>query len=467
MKADIAIIGGGPGGYTAAIKGAQRGARIVLVEERELGGTCLNRGCIPTKTLVATASLFKGIKEAKTLGIEVKETRINMARVLQRKQRVVSILRRGVETLMKRNNIEVIRGRAKIHEPGKLEIDGKDGNFFVRAEHIIIAIGSKERSLFGLEFDGKSLLSSTHLLDLSSIPESIIIIGGGVIGCEFAYILNSIGCKVTIIEAMDRLLPIETVDEICSSILLREFKKSKIGVHLGAQVEEITPGEGKVAISFYQKNKGEKIEIEAEKAAICVGRAPSMKKEEMERLSLEGYGGGWIKVDPNFHTSLQNIYAIGDCLGPKRPMLAHVASHEASAVISTIFGNPTAIEYSLVPSVIYTEPEIGCIGLTEKQARERGIPYEVSSVLFRSIGRSHTTGELAGEARLLFDNRNKKVLGIQIIGPHASELIAIGGVLLQKGATLEDIERTIFAHPTFAEIFHEMALKGMGEALHG
>ncbi len=467
MKADIVIIGGGVGGYTAAIKASQGGAKVVIVEERELGGTCLNRGCIPTKTLVASASLLRKIKEAKNFGIEVGEARPNMMKILQRKEKVVSILRRGVESLMKKNKIEVVQGRARICEPGRVEIEGRGKNIYITCKHIIVATGSQEKTLFDLEFDGNRILSSTHLLNLSSIPHSMIIIGGGVIGCEFAYILTALGCKVKIIEALDRLLPIDSVDKMCSNLLLREFKKEKIDIYLKARVEEINLKEEKVEVSFSQQNQKSPSKIEAEKVAICVGRSPIMEKEEIESLSLETYGGGWLEVDKNFQTSIDGIYAIGDCLGPKRPMLAHVASHEASAVISTLLGEPREMDYSLVPSVIYTEPEIGCVGLTEEGAKDRGISYDVSSVLFRGIGRSHTTGEISGEAKLIFDTQDKKVLGIQIIGAHASELVATGTVLLQKGATLEDIEKTIFAHPTLSEIFHEIALKGMGQALHG
>ncbi|WP_461833236.1 FAD-dependent oxidoreductase, partial [Desulfothermus sp.] len=262
-----------------------------------------------------------------------------------------------------------------------------------------------------------------------------------------------------------RLLPVPGIDRYISSSLLREMKKRKISVSLNSLVKTITMQDnGRLNIAYVDKNKDETKIVECDKVAVCIGRAPL--NFDMD-LSLELTDSGWIKVDELFRTSNENIYAIGDCLGPTRPMLAHVAMHEAICCVSNIFGKREKMDYTNVPSVVYTNPEIGCVGLTEEMAKQREIDFDVAQVMFRAIGRSHTSGEISGDAKILFDKKSKKILGIHVIGPHASELIGVGCVLLKKGASVEDVEKTIFAHPTLSEIFHELSLKSLSMPIHG
>ncbi len=461
----IIVIGSGPGGYVAAIRAAQMGAKVCLVEKDKLGGTCLNYGCIPTKSLISSCSLFNKVKKASEFGIEVEGIRVHMDKIMQRKQRIVSVLRNGVGNLIKRNKIELIKGIGRLKNEKEVIVETGNGEIEIKGDYIILATGSIPRSLKGIGFDGETILSSDHLLNLQDIPQSMVIIGGGVIGCEFAYILNSLGCKVYILEAMNRLLPVPGIDLGCSNVIQREMKKMKVGFQLNAFVNQVKRLEdGMLEVIYKTRTSDDNKSIKTNKVAVCVGREPV----DLEYFpGLEVTGQGWVRVDEYLRTSVPNIYAIGDILGPSRPMLAHVASHEAVVAVSNIFGNKKKMDYSLVPGVVYTKPEIGCVGITEHMARDMGIEYGVSRVMFPSIGRSHTEGEISGEAKILFDKKDKKVLGIHIIGPHASELIATGCVLIRQGATMEDIGDTIFAHPTLSEIFHEMAMKGIGYPIHG
>ncbi len=461
----VVVIGAGPGGYVAAIRAAQLGAEVYLVERDRVGGTCLNHGCIPTKSFITSADVYNNIKRGRDFGIEVEGFKIVFNQVVARKNKIVTTLRKGIETLVSKNKIKLINGLAKIKDRDTVLVLKDDGEISLHPDYVIIATGSVPRSLEGMEFDGNYFLSSNELLNLKEIPESIAIIGGGVIGCEFAYILNSFGCKVYIIEAMDRLLPIDGIDRSCSLLLQREMKKKKINIILNSIVHSVTKDEGGILkIKYKNKDTSNEGSVLCEKVAVCVGRSPS----EFELISdVEKDERGWIKVDDTFKTSVENIYAIGDCLGPTRPMLAHVASHEAMCCVSNIFGDMREMNYLSVPSVIYTKPEIGCVGLSEDMAKDRGIDFDVSTIMFRSLGRAHAASDITGETKIVFDRKNKKILGIHIIGAYASELISTGCVLLNKGASIDDLEKTVFAHPTFSEIYHEMALKSLSHPLHG
>lgn len=460
----IIVIGGGPGGYVAAIKAAQLGAKVYLIEKDKVGGTCLNYGCIPTKSLVQSASLLNKMKRSQEFGIELKDVSFSLSKIMERKDRVVSTLRKGIEALIKKNKIELILGEAKVKDENSVDVICDDNIKTIQGDYLIIATGSAPKKIRGMEFDGQSILSSTHVLSLRDIPDSVVIVGGGVIGCEFAYVLNSFGCKVTIIEAMSRLLPIPAIDTDISISLHREMKKKKINFLLDTFVTDIKKSQnGELEISYRKKDKNSQEIIKCNKVLISIGREPTYTHVS----GLDLTNDHWIKVDDNLKTNIDNIYAIGDCLGPSRPMLAHVASYEADIAVSNIFGANKKVDYNVVPSVVYIEPEIASVGLGEEEAKKRGLEVDISKILLRAIGRAHTNGEISGEAKIVFEKQTKKIVGMHMIGEHASELIATACVLIKQGATLKDLKNTIFAHPTLSEIYHELALKSLGFPLHG
>ncbi|NDY73557.1 dihydrolipoyl dehydrogenase [Desulfobacter hydrogenophilus] len=479
MAENIIIIGAGPGGYVAALRAAGLGARVTLIEKEHLGGTCLNYGCIPSKIMKNSADLLLNCLKAGSLGINISGTvSPDISVLMQRKEKVLESQRKGLAGLLEKAGVTVVIGRAKIVSPGKIEIvsDRKDP-ISLAYDKLIIAAGTVPMNVSAFPFDHEKILSSNDILSLDYIPKSLTIVGGGVIGCEFAFIFSSFGCQVTIVEAMDRILPLPSVDVSCSKLLLREMKKRKIKVLTDTIVTHAESNNDGLDIfldvSPFTKPAGKlKTEsIESDVMAVCIGRSSLAEELGLENIGLKTDKGGWITVNEYMQTRVDNIYAIGDILGPAHVMLAHVAYHEGFVAAANACGQtgaPKAVmSYDTVPGAIFTMPEIGTVGLTEKQAREQGKDIETAVVNFRSLGKAHAIDQIAGEAKMIVEKASGKVIGVHMTGPHATDLIAEATLAINKGLTATDLAQTIHAHPTLAEVMGEAALKILGTPLHG
>ena len=418
-KHDLAIIGSGPCGYVAAIRAAQLGIKVSVFEKEHVGGVCLNWGCIPTKALSATAGVLANIQRSAEFGINIKGFDIDFSKAQERKNNIIKKLSSGIEMLFKARKIELVRTKAEL---GKID-----------AKNILIATGSSPFQLPGMEFDGKSILSSTDMLELKSIPKSIVIVGGGVIGCEFASIFRQFGSEITIVEMMERLLPTE--DEEISKKIEQIFKRKGIKICTGTKVEKIE--NNNVTLSSGDTVSGEKV-------LVSIGRVPN--SEGLDGITRDNKG--WIKVDENFRTNVKNIYAAGDVIGGI--LLAHVASREGICAVEAMVGRNTGIDYNVIPSCIFTSPEIASVGMTEAKARADGLDVKARKFLFSAIGKAHVSGETEGFIKLVVDNKTDKILGAQLIGPHVTELVAEISPCIQFNITSEKLASVIHAHPTLS-----------------
>jgi len=480
---DIAIIGGGPGGYVAAIRVAQLGAKVALVEKDRLGGVCLNRGCIPTKALVKSIELLNQLKEAHKLGVIAGEAAFDFASMMAHKKEVVEKLVAGVGALMRANKIEVLRGTGQFLKPGLVRVSGEEGSAQdIAADKIIIATGSVSARppIPGLDLPG--VLTSDDVLELEEVPTDMVIVGGGVIGIEFATIFNALGTKVTIIEMLPRiLLP---VDHELARRYGQLLKGRGVEVHLNSPVKEIKPKDGRLLVRF-EAPKGEVThplaavkenslhpqtsermrqgEVEAEKALVATGRTPYTAALNLEELGVKVERRA-IVVDECLRTSVPDIYAIGDVTGGI--MLAHVASYEGEVAAENALGHARQMDYSVVPNCVFSMPEIAGVGFTEEEAKEKGLVYKVSRFPFRASGRALTMGETEGLVKMICEGGTGQVLGLHIIGPHATDLIAEGALAIRLGATARDIAETIHAHPTLPEAVMEAALGQLGGSIH-
>ncbi len=477
MAIKITIIGAGPGGYVAAIRAAQLGAEVTLVEADQVGGTCLNRGCIPSKVLITTADLLEKFHRAESFGVKV-DGRISpdIAKLMDRKKNVIQGQIKGILGLLKRHKIHLYTGKGVITGPGKIQvISGKEETVDLEWDRLILATGTRPLNIPAFPFDGKKILSSDHALALEKIPQSVLILGGGVIGCEFAFILSSLGAKVTIVEALSRLLPLPSVDESCSKILQREMKKRRIRVLVNKTVAQyVDSGAGlevTIGPSPFLDNPSDKDKtpqsLEVEKMLVCIGRQANSAGLGLKNIDIKTDEKGWIAVDEHMQTDVENVYAVGDILGPPKIMLAHVASTEGLVAAENAMGANYQMDYHAVPGAIFTSPEVANVGLTEVQAKEQGIAYESHQVLMRTLGKAQVLGELAGEAKVIVGADSGRILGIHLVGAHATDLIAEGTLAVQHGMMVNDIAATIHAHPTLAEIMLEVAHKAQGHAIHG
>jgi len=476
MSIRIGIIGAGPGGYIAAIRAAQLGAEVLLFEQEEVGGTCLNWGCIPTKTLRTTAEAIDQLHRARELGIDLEGGfKPNLDRIMARKNEVIQILVQGIRKILDSYNIQPVSGQAFPADPRMIKVQdsqGREQKFPV--DKMILASGSRPMVFPAFPFDGTHILSSNDALTLKTIPESILIIGGGVIGCEFAFIFQALGSQVTVVEALPRVIGLPSVDEDCSKVLQREMKKKKIRLYLDKTVEqtEIQNGRVKVTIGpspfLSEVNEKDKkpIEVEVQQVLVSIGRQSNTEALGLKALGLELDDQGWIRADERLETNIPGIYAVGDALGPSKIMLAHVASTEGIVAAENILGNNRTMNYEVVPAGIFTFPEVANVGLTEPQAKERGLEARADSFQFRALGKPQAMGEIVGQVKIISERKSRKILGVHIAGPHATDLIAEGTLAIQLGATVEDLARTIHAHPTLAEAIMEAAHKAAGVSLH-
>ena len=480
MTRHIVIIGGGPGGYVAALRCAGLGGRVTLIEKEDLGGTCLNWGCIPSKIMKNSADLLLKCMKADTMGIQITgSVKADIKTLMERKEKILSDQRKGIAGLMDKSGVAVVKGRARISGPGHVSVTGTDGaDTDLEYDRLIIATGTEPLNVPDFPFDHQQILSSNDMLSLTELPASMTIVGGGVIGCEFAFIFSALGCEVTLVEAMSRLLPLPSVDASCSKLLLREMKKRKIKVLCDTVVTRAVKGpegvEMSVAVSPFIDNpspKPPKTEtLTSRVMAVCIGRSPLSSDLGLEAIGLETDKRGWIPANSHMETPVDHVYAIGDILGPEKIMLAHVASHEGIVAAENALnsgGEKSVISYDAVPGAIFTMPEIGTVGLSEQGAREQGIEIETATVNFRVLGKAQAIGEIAGEAKMIVEKSSRKVLGVHLIGPHATDLIAEATLAVEKGITDAELAHTIHAHPTLAEIMGEVAAKASGSPIHG
>lgn len=457
---DIAIIGGGPGGYVAAIRAAQLGAKVALIEKDRLGGVCLNRGCIPTKALVKSIELLRQLEEAGEFGVIAGEPAFDFTRMMARKREVVERLVSGVEALMRVNRIEVFYGTGQFLKPSLVRVSREEGDSQdIAADKIIIATGSVSAKPAIPGFDLPGVLTSDDILELEEVPADIVIVGGGVVGIEFATILNTLGTKVTIVEMLPRiLLP---VDRELACRYRQILRRQGVEVHLNSPVKEIEPKDGRFLVRFTAP-KGEE-ELEAEKVVVATGRTPYTADLNLEEVGVEMEREA-IVVDEYLQTSAPKIYSIGDVTGGI--MLAHVASREGEVAAENALGHEQRVDYHVVPICVFSIPEIAGVGLTEEEAKEKGIAYRVSKFPFRASGRALTMGETDGLVKMICEEEGGRILGLHIMGPHATDLIAEGALVIQLEATARDIAETIHAHPTLSEAVMEAALGQLEGSIH-
>ncbi len=459
MDFDIVIIGGGPGGYEAAIRGAQLGLKVCLVEKDLLGGTCLNRGCIPTKALHRNAEILNTLKNINEFGVSVDGYSINVPEIQARKQNIVDQLGNGIKQLLKANKVEVLTGTGSIKDNNTVTVAFEDGIVSdISTKNIIIATGSRPivPPIPGANTLG--VYTSDEILNFSELPKSLAIIGGGVIGMEFAGIFNSMGSKVTVIEFLPNILA-----QIDSDFIKRlgvSLKKKGIDIHTSTGVTKIEKADDGFKVSAEGK-KGE-VQVIAERVLIATGRKPVTEGLNLEAVGVDFDRKG-IKVDSNFKTTAKNIFAIGDVNG--KMMLAHAASHQGITVVEEIAGIVNNETTKLVPSCVFIFPEIATVGITEDEAKNSGIEYKVSKFMFGANGKALALGETEGMVKVLCDNNNT-IIGVHIMGPHASDLIHEGALAVTKKLNVDDIAGTIHAHPTLSEAFVEAVMGLKGEAIH-
>ena len=451
---DVIVIGSGPGGYSAAIRCAQKGATIAVVEKGDIGGTCLNRGCIPSKTLLASAHTLLLIKHAAMMGIDVASATPDWSKIQARKDAVVSGFRKGLTGLIKSHKVQILPGRAVVTAPNQIKIETDTTPTQIQAGKIIIATGSQPSQIPTIPFDSQTVISSKEALALEQIPKSMVIVGGGVIGCEMACVYAAMGTKVTIVEALSRLIPME--DQWVGRLMEREFKKLGIGSHTGRKVTSVdkTTAPAQVVLEDGQT-------IKAEKVLVSVGRRAVVDKETIEALNLQ-MNGSAIAVNEKLETNVQDVYAIGDAVGTT--YLAHGAFAEAEiAAVNATGGDEKIADYSLIPRAVYTFPEIASVGKSEETCIEQGLNVTVGRSFFKANGRSVAHNETVGEIRAVRDNSTNKIVGITMVGAIVTELIGAARTLIGSTEKITDIS---FPHPTVSEVLKEAAEDAFGLSLH-
>jgi dihydrolipoamide dehydrogenase len=449
-KYDIAVIGSGPGGYVAAIRAAQLGANACVIEKDKVGGVCLNRGCIPTKALIASSEAYNKMKNAAKYGIAINGTiEANWPQMLKRKQNVVDIMVRGINTLFKSYGVTLSKGVATLLDKNHLAINSDGAEKKIEADKIIIATGSRPASLPAFPIDGKKIISSNEALELPEVPKSLLIIGAGAIGCEFAFILNSIGCQITIVEMLPHAVPLE--DEDISILLERELKKAKIRLITNQKVASTQQRDDGMMVSTLENGE----EIVTEKILVSIGRSLNIEDLDLEKVGIKQTARGAIEVNERMETAVEGIYAIGDVIGGA--LLAYTASKEGLVAAENALGGNAKMDYSVNPVTIFTHPEIGSVGLKEREAKEKGMSYHIGRFPFRALGKAHALGEIAGEVKLIADASTDRLLGAHIIGPHATDLIHQAALALKEKLTASELGEMIHSHPTLSEAIMEAA----------
>lgn len=454
-KFDLVVIGSGPGGYVAAIRAAQRGLKVACVEkEKTLGGTCLNVGCIPSKALLhSTEYYYKVASEGKEHGIEAKELTVNLSQMMSRKEKVVSGLVGGIEFLFKKNKVVRFNGEGSLVSPTEVKV----GEHILEASHILLATGSEPAPLPFLPFDEKKVLSSTGALSLQKIPKKLLMVGAGVIGLELGSVYRRMGSEVEVIEILDRVTP--PFDREISKALYKIFTKQGLIFHLNKKV-----------VSGNLENEGVELTLESgenlkgDVVLVAIGRRPYSKNLGLEKLGIETDSQGRVKINSSFQTNVPSIYAIGDLVDG--PMLAHKASEEGIATVDIICGDSVHLNYLAIPNVMYTWPEVACVGMTEEEAKEAGLEINIGRIPFKAIPRARCSGDEEGMVKIIGEKTSNRLIGMHIVGPNASEMIHEGVIAIEKRATLPEIAHASHAHPTCSEAIREAALAAYSQAIH-
>jgi dihydrolipoamide dehydrogenase len=455
---DVVMIGGGPGGYVAAIRARQLGLKTALVEKEALGGVCLNWGCIPTKALLRNAEVIRTLGEGKVFGFsfDMSTLKVDYAAAQQRSRQVSGRLVKGVQFLMKKNQVDVVEGTAVIKGPTQVVV----GDQTLTTRNIVVATGARPRSIPGVTIDGKLVISSRHALEMTQLPANLIVVGAGAIGAEFASVWNSYGVNVTLVEMLPTVLPLEDAD--IGTEMEKQLKRQKIVVHTGTRVEKVDTSGGKVEITVSKSGATEK--LTADKALMAIGVAPNSEGIGLEAVGVQTEHG-YIVVDDHMHTNVPGIYAIGDVTG--KLALAHVASAQGIVAVETIAGQQAeTLNYAKMPRCVYCHPEAASVGLTEAQARAKGYKVKTGQFPFRANGKALALNDYEGFVKIVAEEEYNEILGVHIVGPHVTELIAGPTGMLRLEATLEELARTVHPHPTLSETIMEAAHVVLGEAIH-
>jgi dihydrolipoamide dehydrogenase len=457
-KFDLAVLGGGPGGYVGAIRAAKLGLKVVVVEKNNLGGVCLNHGCIPTKALYHVAQTLDEIDKAQIFGIEVNKPTLDFSKAMARKDDIIEMQRRGLAFHFKKNGIEIIYGEGRLSSGSTLAIKTSDGkNTVVNADNIIISTGSSANNVPPFDLSQDGIMENIGILSLKKLPKSLLIVGGGVVGSEFANIFASFGAKVTIVELLPRILTTE--DEEVSKVIYKSLRKKDVDIFTSSKVEESKKEGDRFKLEL---SGGEK--LEAEKILVSVGRGPNSKGLGLEEAGVETDEKGYIKVDNMLRTNIANIYAVGDVTGGLQ--LAHVASEEGKIAAEVISGKDRTMDYSVVPWAVFTSPEIGTVGLNTAQAKEKGYQVCVGNFPFSNSGKAFITGETEGFINIVTNKGTGEILGAQMVGPRASDLVHEVAVAMKGEMLIDDLSTTIHSHPTLSEAVMEAAEDCFGIATH-
>jgi len=455
--ADLAVLGAGPGGYVAAIRAAKLGLKTILIEKGYLGGVCLNTGCIPTKALHFVSQNIDELKKSNIFGINITGFNIDFQKVMERKDWVINAQRKGIQYHLSRNKVELISGNGKLTDTNKILVNNDVGeNIEIAAKNIIIATGSSAKSISPFDFTKEGILDNVKILSLKELPSSILIVGAGVIGCEFANIFSTLGSKVTLIEVLPKIL--STEDEDISKIIHKNFSKKGINVYLNTMAHSLDIKDNKYVCNL---NNGESLTVD--KTLVAIGRSPNT-----DNIGIENSGivtdKGFVKVDSHLRTNIPSIYAIGDVIGGY--LLAHVASKEGKVAAENIAGKEIEMDYKVIPWAIFTSPEIGTVGLNEKQAVERNLKVRVGIFPFMNSGKAHISAETEGFVKIVSDESSGEILGAQVIGPRASDLIHEVVVAMKGEMTVEELSKSVYSHPTLSEAIMEAAEDCFGLATH-
>jgi len=465
---DVIVIGSGPAGYVAAIRASQLGLKTACIEKSfdadgnsQLGGTCLNVGCIPSKALLDSSHRYSdATNHFSNHGIEVSKPKLDIAKMMERKNKIVTQLTAGVTGLFKANKVTQILGHAKIIDSTHIEVTSRDGSQTLETKNIVIATGSSPINISVAEVNNKNIVDSTGALEFDSVPKKLGIIGAGVIGLELGSVWSRLGSEVTVLEAMDEFLPM--ADKRIAKDVLKEFNKQGLNINLGCKVTSALSNKKDITLTY--ENNGTTTELKVDKLIVAVGRRPNTENLLDKNCGLSIDEKGFIPVNDFCETNVQNIWAVGDVV--RGPMLAHKASEEGIMVVERIAGKHAEMEYDLVPSVIYTHPEVAWVGQTEEDLSAAGIEFKTGSFPFAASGRALASGESTGFIKVIADKKTDTILGVHAFGPSAADIVQQGVVAMEFGASAEDLGLTIFSHPTVSEALHEAALAVNGQAIH-
>jgi dihydrolipoamide dehydrogenase len=460
---DLIFIGGGPAGYAGAIRAGQLGKKVACIELERAGGTCLNWGCIPTKALLKSAEFYRSLQKADAFGISAKDVGFDFAKVMDRSRTVAGQMAKGVEFLFRKNKVDYFIGRGQVTVPGMVEItDGEHKGKFFKTKNVLLATGCKPRRLPDVEVDGERVLTSREALEpRKSAPKSMVLIGAGAIGVEFAYFYNAFGTKVTLVEMLPQIVPVE--DEDVAKALHRSFEKQGMTVHVNTKVENVRVGKDKVELSLVKPGEANSIEVEAESLLVAIGVSPNLEGTLSSKVKLE-LEKGYVKVDDNYGSSVKGISAAGDIIGP--PWLAHVATFEAVNAVNAMFGHHHAGRVKIFPGATYCQPQIASTGLTEKQCKEKELNYKVGKFPFTASGKAVAAGDSEGFVKVISDAKSGEIYGVHILGNEAPELIAEYVLAMNMEGSIDEVHRSIHAHPTLSEALMEAAAATTGEAIH-